>query len=737
MTHVADTRTRPRTSVRAIMVTLVTVASCTNGVTSSTSPVAEETAARVVLTPSTIYLAPNATTDFVAVGFTATGDSVRGELAWSATGGNIEASSTSGARHLARYHAGGTCETFRVIATASPGAKADTSEIVVTCAPPASVANVAVTPSAPSVERGATVQLSAVTRDSSANVLGGRAVTWSSSATSVATVSGSGLVTGVAAGSATITATSEGKSGTSAVTVTVPAPPAVATVTVTPPSSSLQQGNSVQLTATTRDASGTVLTGRAIAWSTSAPSIATISGEGLVTAVGPGTATLTATSEGRSGTAVVTVTPPPTTGGSVITDASRVLTIADVPRPGYLSPVSPAPFGLRVTRISNEPGTAIGGGISGSWGTDARHHYQKDQPWSRDGALLVLQNNASPSQVYLDGETYQPVRGKCANYSIGDDRWHPTLAHAQERISASGLELKWFNVVTCTKTRSWALPFSVNGIGPSEGNASFDGRFVALADGTRFFVVDMDPQPPFAAYPAQRIGPARSVTDCGIGSCAIDWVSISPSGKYAIVSYDGDYVRVFNVNPTTLELTPRPMQTTYASCSGTAANGFIYDLGHADMTLNPFDNNEDVIIGQEHCGNRGKTISGMLIGGVMMSRIRDGAITPLTDPTNEAYPHHVSARNYDRPGWVYVGYYPAADKRFDDEIVAIRIDGSKSVERLAHKHSAFSGCYRCESHAVPSPDGQRVLWASNWVNNAGSGPGTSSVIQAYIVDKRP
>ncbi|HKG93150.1 MAG TPA: Ig-like domain-containing protein [Gemmatimonadaceae bacterium] len=90
---------------------------------------------------------------------------------------------------------------------------------------PAPVATVTVTPNPTSVQAGSTVQLSAATRDASGNTLTGRVVTWSSSNSAVATVSGGGLVTGVAAGSATITATSETRTGTAAVTITAPPPP--------------------------------------------------------------------------------------------------------------------------------------------------------------------------------------------------------------------------------------------------------------------------------------------------------------------------------------------------------------------------------------------------------------------------------------------------------------------------------------------------------------------------------
>ena len=83
------------------------------------------------------------------------------------------------------------------------------------------VATVSVTPASESLEVGQTVQLIAVAKDSSGAVLN-RPVTWSSSSGLMATVSSAGLVIGHTAGSATITASSEGKSGTAALTVTAP-----------------------------------------------------------------------------------------------------------------------------------------------------------------------------------------------------------------------------------------------------------------------------------------------------------------------------------------------------------------------------------------------------------------------------------------------------------------------------------------------------------------------------------
>jgi uncharacterized protein YjdB len=178
---------------------------------------------------------------------------------------------------------------------------------------PVPVASISVSPSAPSIQVGATVQLSAVTRDAGGNVLTGRAISWSSSNTSVATVSSSGLVSALAAGLATITATSGTANGTSALTVTlVP----VASISVSPSAPSIQVGAIVQLSAVTRDASGNVLTGRAVTWSSSNNTIATVSASGLVSALAAGPATVTATSGTANGTSVVTVSPaaPPPSG---------------------------------------------------------------------------------------------------------------------------------------------------------------------------------------------------------------------------------------------------------------------------------------------------------------------------------------------------------------------------------------------------------------------------------------
>ena len=170
------------------------------------------------------------------------------------------------------------------------------------------VASVLVTPATASVPVGQTVELVATPKDSTGRVLIARIVTWVSNAPAVATVDAGGLVTGVAAGTATISATSEGHSGSAVVTVAGGSNAPVASVAVSPATASVGVGQTVQLTATPKDASGNALAGRVVTWVSNAPAMATVNGSGLGTGVAVGGAMISATSEGQSGGAAVTIT---------------------------------------------------------------------------------------------------------------------------------------------------------------------------------------------------------------------------------------------------------------------------------------------------------------------------------------------------------------------------------------------------------------------------------------------
>ncbi|MCC6773153.1 MAG: Ig-like domain-containing protein [Gemmatimonadaceae bacterium] len=161
---------------------------------------------------------------------------------------------------------------------------------------PPKVASLSVTSLTPQLEVGATIQLSASPRDAKGNPLTGRVVTWSSSSLAIATVTSTGIVSGVSPGPATVTATSEGVTGTLTITV-LPIP--VQSVYIDNRSPSVRQGSTAQLVAIAQDAIGRTLSDRPINWSSATPAIATVSQQGLVTGLTVGTTFIRATSEGK------------------------------------------------------------------------------------------------------------------------------------------------------------------------------------------------------------------------------------------------------------------------------------------------------------------------------------------------------------------------------------------------------------------------------------------------------
>lgn len=185
---------------------------------------------------------------------------------------------------------------------ASAGGKSGLVAVSVNARP---VSLVRVVPPTATVQTGVTITLAAEALDASGAEVIGRPVTWASSNTAVASVSAAGQVTGVALGTATITATIDGIPGTAAVTVTdVPA----TSVRVTPATGTVQQGGALQLTATALDSKGAELPGRIATWTSSNESIATVSSTGRVVGIAEGAFSITARIDAATGTGTYSVT---------------------------------------------------------------------------------------------------------------------------------------------------------------------------------------------------------------------------------------------------------------------------------------------------------------------------------------------------------------------------------------------------------------------------------------------
>jgi uncharacterized protein YjdB len=299
----------------------VTITATSGGVNgTATVAITQDPVASVTLAPASSGISATQTQQLTATLKDAGGTVLTGRaITWSSSNTAIATVSNTGLVSPTGANDSGT-----VTITATSGGVNGTATVAITQDP---VASVTLAPPSSGISATQTQQFTATLKDAGGTVLTGRAITWSSSNTAIATVSNTGLVSPTGAndsGTVTITATSGGVNGTATVAIT---PDPVASVTIAPPTSTISATQTQQLNATLKDAGGTVLTGRAVTWTTSDPTIATVSNTGLVSPTGPndtGTVTITATSGGVNGTATVAITPDPVASVTVAPPTSTI-----------------------------------------------------------------------------------------------------------------------------------------------------------------------------------------------------------------------------------------------------------------------------------------------------------------------------------------------------------------------------------------------------------------------------
>jgi len=225
--------------------------------------------------------------------------------------------------------------------------------------------------------------------------------------------------------------------------------PKVNSVTVTPPSATIQAGNTVQLTATSKPASSPTFT-----WASSNQSVATVSQTGLVTGVAAGTAVVSATASGKSGSSVITVTAPPPPGSVIMIGAGDIsdcnnnndeatAQILDANTTGTV-------FLLGDNVYENGTTTEYNNCYDPTWG----RHKSRTKPSA--GNHEYNTPNATGYYGYFGAAAGDPAKGYYS-YDVGD--WHVVVLNSNIARDAASAQIAWLDADLTANTKSCTMAY--------------------------------------------------------------------------------------------------------------------------------------------------------------------------------------------------------------------------------------------------------------------------------------
>lgn len=370
----------------------------------------------------------------------------------------------------------------------------------------------------------------------------------------------------------------------------------------------------------------------------------------------------------------------------------------------YLDPA----FGTKITRITNAFGLARAGSFP---------QYSKRQAWNANETRMIIFSAEGKCFLY-DGSSYQFIK-ELPGLEGEDIFWHPS--NPNQIIFVPDNVIRSYNILNDQISEIYTFPqYSwVNTRG--EGNLSRDGRYYAFVgqtyDTTTHFkdilVFDLQTNSVISTMPL----PA-SLED-------FDWVSISPTGNYVVVNYatmdTGRYQGV--------EVYSRNLNFLWQKPLG---------YGHSDLGIDG-SGNEFLVI-DYYDENTNSTF-------IKKINLSNGATINLLEYSWSFYTH-ISCRNIVRADWCFVSTFDGVGRLmhdsltwlpFEDEIFALKLDGSGDVQRIAHHHSRRytlttpdpdNSIYWAEPHATVNQLGTKLLYGSNWGERVES----DTSVDAYVVD---
>ena len=340
--------------------------------------------------------------------------------------------------------------------------------------------------------------------------------------------------------------------------------------------------------------------------------------------------------------------------------------------------------------------------------------YPKVQSWNRNMSLLRV-----GSRLY-DGHTLEETeitKGKTISQayhtlcSRNSDyfRWSNKVANRFFVIDSSHrfiqAAINGTSVDCTTNILDTFTDYEEVHMGPHEGNIDYNDQYVVFSGkkpgDTKYYIILYDISVKQRVWEKKITDNSWETVNGVWQPSQIDWVSISPSGKYIVInetdknSYQDGLYR-YNID----FADPKKLQYDYG--------GTLYsEGGHGDMGFDT-DGNEVIV----------EFLSGIGVYSFNLDNPDELGKQLLKSPYGGG---HVSCRNTRRKGWCYVTTHEAGYKR----VFTLKLDGTnnETVQNFAqsHIHDSYP-----ETYGAASPDGTTVIFNTNWGNANGE-------VDTYIV----
>ncbi len=395
----------------------------------------------------------------------------------------------------------------------------------------------------------------------------------------------------------------------------------------------------------------------------------------------------------------------------------------DLTMPAFGESVMDPITGNRITRITDGPDICWTGGFP-------KHDYSKAQPWNADQSMYRYSSVA----IY-DATSYQPIRCLPNLYVAKWSHLDPNIIYSfkpnQRRILRYNTETEVTEEIVDLSNECDYMA-----LGPGEGNIDIHDKRVALAcrvdtadsekSDLRIVMVDLQSGEVTASKTMQGAWHGR-----GDRPGVFDWVSVSQQGDYVVINWSS---HLNQGNPYMENGQQHYGVEVYDTDTLTFQRRLWHYGNHGDLCVDSAGDEAYV----QFNGSSGSQVN--------MYRLHDGQHTVLIseeqNPNGDigtdflGHEGHISCRNTRRPGWAYVSLeyrsgISTPESINDGEILAVKLDGSGTVEHFGH-HQSSATSYAKSVMPVPSPDGSKVMFSSDWGNSQ-----NPELAYEFVVDVPP